>query len=103
MTKKSTKTHAIGGKHGATCGELLALLNEYVDGGVDPAVCKELEAHLAQCNPCQVVVDNVRKTITLYRKDAPCELPAEFRDHLHAALRDCWKKTLPGKKRPNKR
>ena len=24
MTKKRTKTHVIGGKHGATCGELLA-------------------------------------------------------------------------------
>jgi hypothetical protein len=103
MTKKRTKTHAIGGKHGATCGELLALLNEYVDGGVDPSVCKELEGHLAQCNPCRVVVDNVRKTITLYRNDEPCELPTEFRDRLHAALRNCWKETGPGKKRPKPR
>ncbi len=99
MTKKRIKTHSIGGQHGATCGELLALLNEYVDGGVDPAVCKELESHLAQCNPCRVVVDNVRKTITLYRKDEPCALPAGFRDRLHASLREHWKKT-PAKRRP---
>jgi hypothetical protein len=99
MTKKRINSHAIGGgKHGATCGELLALLNEYVDGGVDLSVCKELEAHLAQCNPCRVVVDNIRKTITLYRNDAPCELPAEFRDRLHTALRNCWKETDPAKK-----
>lgn len=103
MTKKRTKIHAIGGKLGATCGELLALLNEYVDGGVDPSVCKELESHLAQCNPCQVVVDNVRKTITLYRKDEPCELPAEFRDRLHSALRNSWKESAAGKKRPKSR
>lgn len=103
MTKKRTQTHAIGGKHGATCGELLALLNDYVDGGVDPAVCKELEAHLVQCDPCKVVVDNVRKTITLYRKDKPCELSAKFRDRLHVALRNCWKQTGPGKKRPKSR
>lgn len=100
MTNKRTKIHALGGTHGATCGELLALLNEYVDGGVDPSVCKDLEAHLARCNPCKVVVDNVRKTITLYRNDKPCELPVEFRDRLHAALRNCWKETRPGKKRP---
>jgi len=103
MTKKRTKTHAIGGKHGATCGELLALLNEYVDGGVDPSVCKELESHLAQCNPCRVVVDNVRKTITLYRNDEPCELPVEFRGRLYAALRRCWKETGPTKKHPRTR
>jgi hypothetical protein len=99
MTKKRTDTHTIGGKHGATCGELLALLNEYVDGGVDPSVCKELESHLARCNPCRVVVDNVRKTITLYRKGEPCELPVAFRARLHAALRTCWKKSGPGRKK----
>jgi anti-sigma factor RsiW len=98
MTKKHTQTHTLGGKNGATCGELLALLNDYVDGGVDPAVCKELEAHLEHCNPCQVVVDNVRKTITLYRDTEPCELPIEFRDRLHSALRHCWKEAGPAKK-----
>ena len=49
------------------CEELLAMLNEYVDGTVDPAICEEFEKHLAGCNPCQVVVDNIRKTITLYK------------------------------------
>ena len=48
------------------CEELLALLNEYVDGTVDPAICTEFEKHLAGCNPCQVVVDNIRQTITLF-------------------------------------
>lgn len=98
MAKKRINTHTMGDKHGATCGELLALLNEYVDGGMDPSVCKELEVHLANCNPCRVVVDNIRKTITLYRNDEPCELPAEFRARLHAALRNCWKETDPAKK-----
>jgi hypothetical protein len=99
MTKQRGKTRLIGGKHGATCGELLALLNEYVDGSVEPSICKELEIHLARCNPCRVVVDNVRKTITLYRNDEPCELPVEFRDRLHTALRNCWKARGPKRKR----
>ena len=55
MTRKRATAHAIGGSHGATCGELLALLNEYVDGGVDPSVCQELRSHLARCTPCRVV------------------------------------------------
>ena len=99
MTRNRSRTRSIGTKHGATCGELLALLNEYVDGNVDPAVCKELESHLEQCNPCRVVVDNVRKTITLYHKDKPCRLPAGFRVRLHTALRNCWKEAGPARKR----
>jgi len=75
------------------CEELLAMLNEYVDGAIDPAVCNEFERHLAGCNPCQVVVDNVRKTITLYKSGQPYELPAPFRERLHRVLRKRWKKT----------
>ncbi len=75
------------------CTELLAILNDYVDGTVDPAICKEFEKHMAGCNPCQVVVDNIRKTVTLYKEGKQVALPAEFRDRLHAALRARWKKT----------
>jgi anti-sigma factor RsiW len=77
------------------CGELLKVLNEYVDGTVDPALCDELEQHLAGCNPCQVVVDNIRQTITLYQNGQPCELPPEFRQKLHATLRKCWREKFP--------
>ena len=91
MPAKRKNTHALGGKQGATCGELLALLNEYVDGTVDPVICKELESHLATCNPCQVVIDNIRKTITLYRRNEPCELPPDFHKRLHECLRKKWK------------
>jgi anti-sigma factor RsiW len=75
------------------CEELLTMLNEYVDGTVDPAICDEFEKHLAGCNPCQVVVDNIRKTITLYQAGQPYELPVKFRTRLHAALREKWKET----------
>lgn len=73
------------------CEDLLRALNDYVDGEVDSSLCKEFEAHLSGCNPCQIVVDNVRKTITLYRAGEPVELPIEFRTRLHQMLRDKWK------------
>ncbi len=73
------------------CEELLAMLNDYVDGGIDPGVCEQFEKHLAGCNPCQVVVDNIRKTITLYKEGEQYELPVQFRDRLHSALRAKWK------------
>jgi len=77
------------------CEELLKLLNEYVDGTVDPAICREFEQHMAGCNPCQVVVDNLRKTIRLYKDGEPYALPPAFRDQLHAALRAKWKEKHP--------
>lgn len=79
------------------CEELLTMLNEYVDGTVDPAICAEFEKHMAGCNPCQVVVDNIRKTVTLYKDGQPYELPVEFRTQLHANLRARWKEQYPAK------
>jgi anti-sigma factor RsiW len=72
------------------CEEMLALLNEYVDGEIDPGLCAEFEKHMHGCHPCQVVVDNIRKTITLYRNGEPCEMPEPFRQRLHSLLRERW-------------
>jgi len=77
------------------CEELLKMLNEYVDGAVDPSICEEFEKHMAGCNPCQVVVDNIRKTITLYKSGQPYDLPMAFRSKLHAKLREKWKAKYP--------
>jgi anti-sigma factor RsiW len=74
------------------CEELLRMLNDYVDGDIDPAFCKEFKKHLKGCNPCQVVVDNVRKTIVLYREGSVYELPAEFRRTLHRRLKAQWRR-----------
>ena len=60
------------------CEELLAMLNEYVDGAVDPAICEEFEKHMAGCNPCQVVVDNIRQTITLYPSRPALSAPGDI-------------------------
>jgi anti-sigma factor RsiW len=78
------------------CQEMLARLSEFVDGTLDPGICEEFEKHMAGCNPCQVVVDNIRKTITLYKDGEPYELPLGFRNKLHTALRQRWKETHPG-------
>lgn len=80
------------------CEEMLAMLNEYVDGTIDPAICEEFEQHMAGCNPCQVVVDNIRQTITLYKNGQPYELPVKFQARLHATLRARWRENYVEKK-----
>lgn len=77
------------------CDELLKALNEYVDGNLDPAICDEFQQHLAGCNPCQVVVDNIRQTITLYKSGQRYDLPADLHGRLRQRLRDRWKQQFP--------
>ena len=77
------------------CDQLLKALNDYVDGQLDPGLCRDFEQHLAGCNPCQVVVDNIRKTITLYKAGKPYEMPPEFAQRLRRALREKWKTQFP--------
>ena len=73
-----------------TCEEMLAALNEYVDGERLSAVCEKFAEHLAGCNPCQVVVDNIRQTISLYQDGEPYPVPAEFQQQLKESLRQRW-------------
>ncbi len=75
-----------------TCDELLKALNDYVDGTLDltQAECAQYAAHLAGCNPCQIVVDNIRGTIQLFRAGQPFPLLIEFQDRMQAALRQRW-------------
>jgi hypothetical protein len=75
-----------------TCEELLKALNEYVDGTLDlsAADCQQFADHLADCNPCQVVVDNIRKTIQLYKAGEPYPIPPAFQTRLQDALRKRW-------------
>ena len=73
-----------------TCEELLKALNDYVDGAQLTEICEEFSEHLAGCNPCQVVVDNIRHTISLYRAGTLYEMPQGFQERLQSALRARW-------------
>jgi anti-sigma factor RsiW len=77
------------------CREILAALGDYVDGELDPELRRALQKHLADCNPCQLVVDNVRQTITVYKSGQPLELPVELRERLRRALRERWQMHFP--------
>jgi anti-sigma factor (TIGR02949 family) len=69
------------------CRELLDQLTDYVDGELEPGLCAELEAHLAECPNCRVMVDTVRKTITLYHAQAATALPSDVEDRLYKVLK----------------
>jgi anti-sigma factor RsiW len=75
-----------------TCEELLKALNDYVDGEQLTQICEEFAAHLQGCDPCQVVVDNIRQSIALYKNGEPYRMPEEFTAKLQLTLRQQWEK-----------
>jgi anti-sigma factor RsiW len=72
---------------GSMCRELVAQFSEYIDGELEAALCAQLEAHLAECPNCRVMVDTVRKTITLYHAQGNSALPSDVQDRLYRVLR----------------
>ena len=77
------------------CEEMLAALSDYVDGDLAPDVYEAFREHLTACGPCEVVVDTIRQTITVYRCGRPTELPGDLQDHLRRVLRQRWKAKFP--------
>lgn len=69
------------------CEQLLGGLSAYLDGDASPDLCAEIEAHLAGCSDCRVVVDTLRKTLSLYHTAPNPDLPPEARERLFKALR----------------
>lgn len=72
--------------------QLLAALGEYVDGEMDPALCEAFAEHIENCPMCQLVIDNIRSTITLYNAGVPVEMPPELHRHLDSVLREHWRR-----------
>lgn len=69
------------------CEELLGSLSAYIDGDLNPELCRELEKHLAECDNCRVVLNTTKRTIDLVQ--APLEkpdLPEEVRERLFKRL-----------------
>ena len=73
-----------------TCEELLKALNDYVDGVQLTEICEEFSQHLTGCSPCQVVVDNIRQTISLYQSGKTYPMPLSFQEKLHHSLKSRW-------------
>jgi anti-sigma factor RsiW len=72
----------------SNCQSLLGSLSEYVDGTLSQELCAEIEDHLSECQNCHLVVDTLRKTISLYRQSAAeaGEVPALVKERLFRVL-----------------
>jgi anti-sigma factor RsiW len=61
-------------------------MSNYLDGEASAELCAEIERHLDGCAECRVVVDTLRKTISLYHELPQPELSSEARWRLYKSL-----------------
>jgi len=72
------------------CPDYIKVLNDYLDGGVSPELCAEIEAHLGECPNCRIMVDTLRQTVTLCREGREEALPPALEDKLKGLLKQHW-------------
>ncbi|MGB9673379.1 MAG: anti-sigma factor family protein [Anaerolineales bacterium] len=71
----------------SSCHELISSLSDFIDGELEKELCEKIESHLAECQNCRIVVDTLRKTITLYQQTSiDTDLPTEVRSRLFKRL-----------------
>ena len=68
------------------CEALLSALSEYIDGGLSPELCQEIEKHLAGCDNCRAVLNTTRRTIDLVRDPQDAHVPEDVRARLFKRL-----------------
>jgi anti-sigma factor (TIGR02949 family) len=86
MDEKQHNEHPHEHSHGQ-CRELLGSLSEYIDGDLEQQLCAEIEQHLQGCENCRVVVDSLRKTVSLYQTTtSSTDVPEAVRERLYKCL-----------------
>jgi anti-sigma factor RsiW len=72
------------------CHDAIELVGEFLEMTLDAKRLAELEAHLADCQPCQAYLRTYRRTRDIaaaaQRAEAAAPMPAEMKAHLRAFL-----------------
>ena len=71
-----------------TCQVAVELLNDYLEGALDPGDRARLEAHLAECPYCVTYLDQLRLTTRLCARVRATEVPGPVMDVLLQAYRE---------------
>ena len=73
---------------GLTCGQVMAVLSDVIDGGIAPAVAARVEAHVAGCGQCARFGQQFVALLTTMREQLarPDEVPADVLARVRAAL-----------------
>ena len=65
-----------------TCQDFITELGNLLDHELAAEIRKQLEAHLAECNTCQVLYDSTRKTLKIVTDSGSFEYPEPISEPL---------------------
>jgi predicted anti-sigma-YlaC factor YlaD len=68
------------------CQTRLDLVGDYIEGSLDEATSAEIEAHLAGCPDCRIVVNSLTNTLELYRRLPATQLSGSAGERLLRVL-----------------
>jgi anti-sigma factor RsiW len=74
------------------CVALFERLSEYIDRELDAPTCKDIEAHIRACKPCQVCLDTLKQTVDFCRNLERRQVPESLSLKLKTAIFDLVKK-----------
>ncbi len=74
------------------CVALFERLSEYIDKELAPPTCKDIEAHIKACKPCQVCLGTLKQTVDLCKNLDRHQVPATFSLKLKHAIFDLVEK-----------
>jgi len=78
-----------------TCEDLHERLTELTEGTLPTDACEEINRHLAECQDCQLVRQDLEDLARLCREGAqPTTMPAEVRSRIQGML------AIPDPRRP---
>ena len=71
---------------GLTCREAIGLLADYLETALSPERVRDLEAHLAGCEPCRAYLNTYQRTKTLTAETGRVAMPDEMKHRLRQFL-----------------
>lgn len=70
-----------------SCRDLFRFLGDYLDEQLGVDMRQEMEAHIAHCRVCTVLVDSTRKTVSIVTEYRSYELPTNVAAKIMARIR----------------
>ena len=75
------------------CKGIISKLSGYFDRELDEENRLNLQAHFADCRPCQAVFKTFQKTIELFSNKPKVKMPPELSSRLHAKVNELQQKS----------
>ena len=74
------------------CGDVFAMLSEYLDVELPPEACTEIHQHVEGCAPCVEFTESLKRTVELCKEYEPDTMPEPVSAAAKAELMAAWRK-----------